>query len=74
MKAGQTSIELVAVSCPGGMARQYRVQVASPETACHWRMVGSFKSDAAADRCADRWRQAGARARIIECRALPTAA
>jgi hypothetical protein len=74
MKAGETTIELIAVSCPGGMARQFRVQVASAETACHWRMVGSFSNHATADQCAVRWRETGARARVIECRSLPTAA
>lgn len=74
MKACETTSALIAVSCPGGMARQFRVQVASPETACHWRMVGSFRDNATADQCADRWRQSGARTRVVECRALPTAA
>jgi len=50
------------------------VQVASPETACHWRMVGSFRDNATADQCAKRWRESGARTRVVECRALPTAA
>jgi hypothetical protein len=56
------------------MARQYRVQIVSQETACHWRMVGSFRDCAAAGRCAERWRQAGAKARVVTCQALPTAA
>lgn len=67
-------VAVVSASCPGGMARQYRVQISSGETACHWRLVGSFRDDAAAEHCAERWRQAGAEARIVECRSLPTAA
>jgi hypothetical protein len=67
-------VAVIGVSCPGGMARQFRVQVASQETACRWRMVGSFRDDEAASRCADRWRDAGASARVVICRALPTAA
>jgi hypothetical protein len=37
-------------------------------------MVGSFRDNAAAGQCAERWRETGARARVIECRSLPTAA
>jgi hypothetical protein len=74
MKADEESMAIISVSCPGGMARQYRVQVASSETACRWRMVGSFRDNAAAGKCADRWRESGELARVIECRSLPTAA
>jgi hypothetical protein len=72
--ASGPKVAVIGVSCPGGMARQFRVQVASQETACRWRMVGSFRDDTAASRCAEHWRQAGASARVIVCRALPTAA
>jgi hypothetical protein len=65
---------LIAVSCPGGMARQFRVQIASSETPSHWQLAGTFRDDNAARQCADQLRQTGALARVLECRALPTAA
>ena len=43
---------LVAASCPGGMARQFRVQVTSSETPSQWKLVGSFRDPRAADQCA----------------------
>jgi hypothetical protein len=65
---------LVAVSCPGGMARQFRVQVASGETPSQWKLVGSFRDSRAARECAARLQSAGQQARVVTCGALPTAA
>jgi hypothetical protein len=65
---------LIAVSCPGGIARQFRVQVTSSETSSHWKLVGSFRDARQASDCAARLQTAGQKARIIDCRALPTAA
>jgi hypothetical protein len=65
---------LISVSCPGGMARQYRVQVASRETPSRWKLVGSFSDERQADACAACHSQAGEIARVILCSALPTAA
>jgi hypothetical protein len=65
---------ITAASCPGGMARQYRVQVASVETPAGWKLVGSFRDADKAHQCAARLQQDGSRARVVDCRALPTAA
>jgi hypothetical protein len=65
---------LIAASCPGGMARQFRVQVSSGETPSQWKLVGSFRDSLAAGQCAARYTRAGQVARVLVCRALPTAA
>ena len=65
---------LIVASCPGGIARQYRVQVTSSETPSHWKLVGSFRDIRAARACASRLQTAGQTTRIIACQALPTAA
>jgi len=65
---------LVAVSCPGGMARQFRVQVASGETPSQWKLVGSFRDSLQARECAAQLQNAGQQARVVVCGALPTAA
>lgn len=64
----------VSASCPGGMARQFRVQVSSSETPSCWKLVESFRDQAQADRCVERLKDAGQAARIIACGTLPTAA
>lgn len=64
----------IVVSCPGGMARQFRVQVASNETASQWRLVGSFRDGLAAHACASELCRSGIQARIVQCNTLPTAA
>jgi hypothetical protein len=69
-----SQVALVAASCPGGMARQFRVQVASGETASRWQLVGSFRDKGAARQCADRLQLAGTSVRVIACKSLPTAA
>jgi len=56
------------------MARQFRVQVASVETPSNWKLVGSFRDGNKARQCAAVLQQAGTRARVVDCRALPTAA
>jgi len=65
---------LVAVSCPGGMARQFRVQVASGETSSHWKLVGSFRDSRLARQCAADLQKAGQVARVVAWSVLPTAA
>jgi hypothetical protein len=65
---------VTAASCPGGIARQFRVQVASVETPSNWKLVGSFRDANQAGQCAARVRQSGKLARVVVCRALPTAA
>jgi hypothetical protein len=66
--------EIVSASCPGGMARQFRVQVESDETLSRWRLAGSFGDAEAARRFAATLSAAGQHPRVIACRALPTAA
>jgi hypothetical protein len=65
---------VVGVSCPGGMARQFRVQVCSSESPSHWKLAGSFRDVEGASECARRLARAGAQTRVVACRALPTAA
>jgi len=65
---------LIAVSCPGGMARQFRVQITSSETPSNWKLVGSFRDSRKARECAARLQNAGHEARVVVCSALPTAA
>jgi hypothetical protein len=65
---------VVSVSCPGGMARQFRVQVHSAETSSRWKLVGSFRDRAQARECAERLRRDGQQSRVIDCCTLPTAA
>jgi hypothetical protein len=64
----------IGVSCPGGMARQYRVQTATPEAPQVWKLAGSFRDSAAADQCAIQLANSGQYARVIACTSLPTAA
>jgi len=64
----------IAVSCPGGMARQFRVQTAAPEAPKAWRLAGSFRDVQTAYRCASQLAESGQHARIIACTSLPTAA
>ena len=65
---------ILSVSCPGGMARQYRVQVCDRDNPTAWKMAGSFRGRAAAEECVQRLTMAGEQARVVECRSLPTAA
>jgi hypothetical protein len=65
---------VLSVACPGGIARQFRVQVQDAETPLTWQMVGSFADRPAAKACAEQWGESGRLARVVECRCLPTAA
>jgi len=71
---GSTGGTVLAVACPGGMARQFRVQVPDEATASQWRLVGSFREGWAAEAAACRLVETGTPARVVQCRALPTAA
>ncbi|HEY2411928.1 MAG TPA: hypothetical protein VGI40_06785 [Pirellulaceae bacterium] len=64
----------IGVSCPGGMARQFRVQTASKEAPLAWQLAGSFRDVHAAYQCASRLAEKGQHTRIIACTNLPTAA
>lgn len=61
-------------SCPGGIARQFRVQIFSSDTPSHWKHVGSFADLRDACRCAEALQDSGEQIRVVACRNLPTAA
>ena len=65
---------VISVSCPGGQARQFRVQIVSEAVASKWAMVANFVDGEQAAACAERLRRSGDVARVISCLALPTAA
>lgn len=71
---GPLTPEVLAVACPGGMARQLRVQVLDASTPSRWRHVGSFRDSRTAAELAARLRESGASARIVQCNRLPTGA
>ena len=66
--------QLLAVSCAGGMARQFRVQVRDPAHLHEWSLVGSFRDGQMAEKVAAGLSRAGRQVRVVACRALPTAA
>ncbi len=65
---------VLAVACPGGMARQFRVQARDERVPSLWRLVGSFREVELAQAAAQRLVSVGTATRVVECRALPTAA
>ena len=65
--------QAVAVACPGGIARQFRVQVREAAAASTWKLVGSFSDSISAQACADAEQSGGRLTRVIACRLLPTA-
>lgn len=67
-------LTVVSPSCPGGLARQFRVQIWNGETPSQWSLAESFDSLDSATACAERLMLAGEEIRIVACRALPTAA
>jgi hypothetical protein len=56
------------------MARQYRVQISSGETASQWKLMGSFRDRESAGQYAARLLGSGHQTRILDCASLPTAA
>lgn len=71
--AGEAGEVVLSAACPGGMARQFRVQVPDEATASRWRLVGCFREARAAKAAALLLVETGTAARIIDCRTLPTA-
>ena len=65
---------VLSAACPGGMARQYRVQVRDERAASKWSLAGIFRESWEAQAAADRLVELGAPARVVQCRSLPTAA
>ncbi len=62
----------IAVSSPGGMARQYRVQYRSrPNT--DWRMGGIFKNRESAQKCLEQFQKNGQLARLVSYGICPAA-
>lgn len=57
--------EPVAVSSPGGLARQFRVQYLGASDAA-WRMYASFSRPEPAEACLTTLRQRGIEARLIK--------
>lgn len=77
MSAPQTSLngpQLLAASCAGGMARQFRVQMLDQEQPVHWTLVGSFRDGQVAESVAAGLSRSGRQVRVVACRSLPTAA
>lgn len=72
--AQETNRLTIFPNCPGGVARQFRVQIWNGETPSHWKQVGSFDNLEQASACAEREILAGEQTRIVACRSLPTAA
>ena len=70
----QSTNDLISVSCPGGMARQFRVQVQSNETPSQWKLIGAFRDRRQAGQCAAEHAESGQKTRVVACSALPTAA
>lgn len=73
-QVGGSAAAVISASCPGGMARQFRVQIRDDETPSHWKLAGSFADLSEASTCAEQMQAAGKEARVVACRALPTAA
>ena len=66
--------QLLAVSCAGGMARQFRVQVLGQANLPQWSLVGSFRDGQVAEKVAAGLSRSGQQVRVVACRSLPTAA
>lgn len=73
MSENQTPGAASMASCPGGLARQFRVQIFSPDTPSHWKLVESFADLGTACACAERLQDAGEQIRVVAC-SLPAAA
>jgi hypothetical protein len=59
-----------AVSNPGGLARQYRVQIREARHNC-WRMYATFRCADSADACRSALERAGLDARIVRYNISP---
>jgi hypothetical protein len=73
-KASPSGPRLLAASCAGGMARQYRVQVREHGLPDQWSLVGSFRDSKVAETVAAGVSRSGRQVRIVACQSLPTAA
>ena len=62
----------VAVSSPGGVARQYRVQYRYGSGG-DWQMHGSFRNQELAENCASELQRQGRETRVVAYALCPTA-
>lgn len=74
--ASQTELTLgdvaVAVSSPGGMARQFRVQC-RVSAGAGWRLCATFNRREPAEKCLARLRKEGYQVRLVNYDRCPTA-
>ena len=63
----------VAVSSPGGFARQLRVQYQAKSTT-DWRLYATFRRRDQAEQCLDRLNRDGYQARMVDYAICPAAA
>lgn len=63
---------LMSVSCPGGLARQYRVQYFEP-TSSQWFMYATFGRRELAEQCLLRLTVNGFQARLVDYNISPAA-
>jgi hypothetical protein len=64
------SSRLVAVSSPGGIARQSRVQVCAAHER-RWRWYATYENAQQAELCVEQLQQKGQMARLVEFRCSP---
>ena len=72
MSTAATSCYSVAVSSPGGAARQYRVQYHAP-TESQWQMYATFRSRDRAEDCEKQLQKRGFESRVVAFAICPTA-
>lgn len=63
---------LNAVNCPGGFARQFRVQYQEPR-GHEWQMYATFSQRKQAEQCLSRLKGNGVSARVVDYRLCPVA-
>ncbi len=72
MKLENPSSGPIAVSSPGGQARQYRVQTLDSDG--QWRLYGSFRHLDQAEQCVARLQQRNVPSRLVRINICPAAA
>jgi len=74
---GSNGCHSVAASTPGGMARQFRVQILGDSSregrGVKWHMVKSFRTRDLADECAGELNSNGREARVVSYNICPAA-
>lgn len=69
----QSAKSVRAVSTPGGLPRQYRVQYQQPGSSL-WHVQGAYRQREEADRAVELLQRNGLTARVVEYRFCPAAA